>query len=102
VRLFRRKAKSVDERLVVSGDTDRTQTIRLGEVAPGCGGTICKLECTRQLRRRLMDMGVISGTPFTVERLAPLGDPMELKLNGFNLSLRKEEAGDIWVEVPCD
>jgi ferrous iron transport protein A len=49
-----------------------------------------------------MDMGVVSGTPFKVERLAPLGDPMELKLNGFNLSLRKAEAGDIWVEVPCE
>jgi ferrous iron transport protein A len=49
-----------------------------------------------------MDMGVVGGTRFTVERVAPLGDPMELKLNGFNLSLRKKEAGNIWVEVPCE
>jgi ferrous iron transport protein A len=49
-----------------------------------------------------MDMGVVSGTRFTVERVAPLGDPMELKLNGFNLSLRKKEAGNIWVEVLCE
>lgn len=75
---------------------------RLGDVGPGTTGTIEKLECRRQLKRRLMDMGVVSGTKFSVERVAPLGDPMELKLNGFNLSLRKAEAGDIWVEVPCE
>lgn len=49
-----------------------------------------------------MDMGVVSGTRLKVERVAPLGDPMELKLNGFNLSLRRDEACDIWVEVPCE
>lgn len=79
-----------------------TCTKRLGEIGPGSSGTINKLECSRLLRRRLMDMGVVAGTHFTVERVAPLGDPMELKLNGFNLSLRKKEAGSIWVEVPCD
>lgn len=77
-------------------------TRRLGDMDPGSSGIINKLECSRLLRRRLMDMGVVAGTPFTVERVAPLGDPMELKLNGFNLSLRKKEAGNIWVEVPCD
>lgn len=76
--------------------------MRLGDLEPGATGTIEKMECRRQLRRRLMDMGVVCGTSFSVERVAPLGDPMELKLNGFNLSLRKEEAGDIWVEVPCE
>lgn len=79
-----------------------TCTKRLGDVSPGISGTINKLECSRLLRRRLMDMGVVAGTRFTVERVAPLGDPMELKLNGFNLSLRRKEAGSIWVEVPCD
>lgn len=80
----------------------RMCTVRLGDVSPGTAGTIDKLECSRLLRRRLMDMGVVSGTRFRVERVAPLGDPMELKLNGFNLSLRKKEAGNIWVEVPCE
>jgi Fe2+ transport system protein FeoA len=80
----------------------RMCTVRLGDVSPGITGTIDKIECSRLLRRRLMDMGVVGGTRFTVERVAPLGDPMELKLNGFNLSLRKKEAGNIWVEVPCE
>jgi Fe2+ transport system protein FeoA len=47
-----------------------------------------------------MDMGVVAGAPVELERFAPLGDPMELRFRGFHLSLRKGEAGDIWVEVP--
>lgn len=46
-----------------------------------------------------MDMGVVAGTRFEVERVAPLGDPVELKIKGFHLTLRKQEAGEIWVEV---
>lgn len=80
----------------------KSKVMTLGEMCPGSSGTINKLACRRQLRRRLMDMGVVAGTPIKVERVAPLGDPIELKLKGFHLSLRKEEAGDIWVEVPED
>ncbi len=75
---------------------------RLRDLQPGEAAVIHKLSCRRQLRRRLMDMGVVAGTPVEVERVAPLGDPIELKLKGFHLSLRKEEAGDIWVEVRGD
>lgn len=49
-----------------------------------------------------MNMGVVAGTPVVIERVAPLGDPIDLRIKGFHLSLRKEEAGDIWVEVPED
>jgi len=97
--------KRAREELIVEASPDAGGTIcrmRLRDLEPGATGTIDKLECRRQLKRRLMDMGVVCGTSFSVERVAPLGDPMELKLNGFNLSLRKEEAGDIWVEVPCE
>ena len=80
----------------------KMKLVRLRELEPGSRGTISRLSCRGQLRRRLMDMGVVAGTPVKVERVAPLGDPVELKLKGFNLSLRKEEAGDIWVEVPED
>ncbi|MFH1150914.1 MAG: FeoA family protein [Actinomycetota bacterium] len=84
------------------GDGEDRRLVRLRELEPGQSGTIDRLSCRRQLRRRLMDMGVVAGTPVRVERVAPLGDPMELNLKGFHLSLRKEEAGDIWVEVPAD
>lgn len=80
----------------------KTRVVALGELSTGATGTICRLTCRRQLRRRLMDMGVVAGTPVKIERVAPLGDPIELKLKGFHLSLRREEAGDIWVEVPED
>lgn len=73
--------------------------VRLGELSPGCSGKITRLSCSGNLRRRLMSMGVVSGTPFEISRVAPLGDPIELKFKDFNLSLRKAEAGDIWVEV---
>ena len=49
--------------------------------------------------QRLMMMGLIPGTPFTVVRVAPLGDPIEIKVRGFNLSLRREEASGLWVTL---
>lgn len=75
------------------------KTVRLGDLNPGCTGKIANLTCQKNLKRRLMNMGVVCGTPFEVSRVAPLGDPIELKFKDFNISLRKEEAGDIWVEV---
>lgn len=84
------------------GRRGRTRVVRLKDLEPGAGGTISRLSCRGQLRRRLMDMGIVAGTPVRVERVAPLGDPVELRLKGFHLSLRKEEAGDIWVEVSED
>ena len=47
---------------------------------------------------RLMEMGLIPGTPVEVVRLAPLGDPMEIGVRGFHLSVRKEEAARVVVE----
>jgi ferrous iron transport protein A len=49
--------------------------------------------------KRLMMMGLIPGTSFTVVRVAPLGDPIEIKVRGFNLSLRREEALGLWVTL---
>mgnify|MGYP001523524430 FL=1 len=51
------------------------------------------------LRCRLLDMGVIPKTRVRVEKVAPLGDPLELRVRGYSLSLRKEDAGKIEVEV---
>jgi len=49
-------------------------------------------------RNRLMSLGLIPGVEFTVCQVAPLGDPMEIRLRGFQLSLRRQEAGDMEVE----
>ena len=51
------------------------------------------------LRCRLLDMGLIPKTKVRMEKIAPLGDPLELRVRGYSLSLRKEDAGKIEVEV---
>ena len=50
------------------------------------------------LRCRLLDMGIIPGTRVTVIKVAPMGDPIEIRLRGYELTLRKDDAGEIDVE----
>jgi ferrous iron transport protein A len=50
------------------------------------------------IRQRLLDMGVTRGTTVLVERRAPLGDPVEVKIKGYHLAIRKDEARHIEVE----
>lgn len=52
-----------------------------------------------QLKKKLLDMGVLPGSELEVLRVAPLGDPVEIRIKGYNLSLRKEEARQVSVEV---
>lgn len=52
----------------------------------------------REYREKLLRMGLVRGTEFTVLRKAPLGDPMEIEIRGFNLSLRKDEAEALEIE----
>lgn len=51
-----------------------------------------------RVRRKIMDMGIVRGTEIYVAGKAPMGDPIELQLRGYSLSLRKNEAKDILVE----
>ncbi|MBQ6041706.1 MAG: ferrous iron transport protein A [Oscillospiraceae bacterium] len=57
-----------------------------------------KLHGEGAIKRRIMDMGVTKGTAVTVRKVAPLGDPLELTLRGYELSLRKADAEMIEVE----
>lgn len=52
-----------------------------------------------RIRRRIMDMGIVKNTELIVSGKAPMGDPIEIFIRGYNLSLRKNEAKDIIVEV---
>lgn len=70
----------------------------LGDVQVGDSYTIVKLHGTGALRRHLMDLGLIKGTPFTVVKVAPLGDPVEITVRGYELSIRKEEAAIVEVQ----
>ena len=52
----------------------------------------------KEYRKKLLAMGLIKGTEFTVSRVAPMGDPVEIQIRGYNLSLRKDEAAIVAVE----
>jgi ferrous iron transport protein A len=71
----------------------------LNQLKPGERATIVKVGGEGAVRRRILDMGVVSGADIEVVRVAPLGDPVEFRVKGYNLSLRKSEAQNIQVEA---
>lgn len=71
----------------------------LKELEPNEKGKVVKVGGRGSVHRRLLDMGLVAGTEVEVERVAPLGDPIEVKVKGYHLTLRKEEAANIQIEV---
>ncbi len=71
----------------------------LSELKPKDRGEIVKVKGAGSVHRRILDMGVITGAVIEVQKVAPLGDPIEVKIKGYNLSLRKSEAKNIEVKV---
>ncbi|NLH51194.1 MAG: DtxR family transcriptional regulator [Myxococcales bacterium] len=69
----------------------------LGDLTPGRHARVAKINARGALRQRLIDMGMLPLTEVEVERVAPSGDPIWIRIRGFNLSLRKEEAQGIVV-----
>ncbi|MDI9481428.1 MAG: FeoA family protein [Bacillota bacterium] len=67
----------------------------LKDLAPGEKAIVSKLVGAGSIRRRIIDMGMVPGAEIEMERYAPLGDPIEIKVKGYHLSLRKEEADNI-------
>ena len=72
--------------------------IPLSALAKGASGTIRSYPKTGPSFLRLREMGVLPGTPVTLVRVAPLGDPIEIKIRGYHLTLRKSEAEHVLVE----
>ena len=70
----------------------------LREVGIGESAIIKRLHGEGALKRRIMDMGLTQGTEVYVRKVAPLGDPMELTVRGYELSVRKSDAENIEVE----
>ena len=68
-------------------------TLRDVKVGESC--TVAALTGTGALKRRIMDMGLTKGTQVYVRKVAPLGDPVELTVRGYELSIRKDEAASI-------
>jgi Fe2+ transport system protein FeoA len=71
----------------------------LSEMKPGEIGRISRIGGVGKAHRRILDMGVVPQTTVTVERVAPMGDPIWIKLKGYHLSLRSEEAANVYVQV---
>ena len=71
----------------------------LSSLPPGSAGTVTAVEVAPEHRGRLLEMGLLPGTRIEVVRYAPLGDPVEIKIRGYNLSLRKHEAEQVWVQT---
>lgn len=64
----------------------------LSELRPGEGGRVQRIEGHPGARQRLQEMGLVRGTPVRFVRVAPLGDPIEIQVRGYHLSLRRREA----------
>ncbi len=72
---------------------------KLSELKTGEKAIIIKVQGSGALRRRLLDMGLVRGTEIEMVRKSPLGDPLEFLVKGYNLSLRKRECENVYVEV---
>ena len=70
----------------------------LREVPIGQTATVVKLHGEGALKRRIMDMGITKGVEVYVRKVAPLGDPLEVTVRGYELSVRKGDAASIEVE----
>ena len=73
--------------------------VRLSELNVGQKAKIIKIRSGSPIKRRLLEMGIEPGAIIKIERIAPLGDPIEVIVKGYYLSLRRNEANEIYVEV---
>lgn len=73
--------------------------MNLSQAEIGQPVSILKINGEKHIRRRLMDMGLTKKQIIVIKKVAPLGDPIEIRVRGYELSLRKEDAKNIDVEV---
>lgn len=71
----------------------------LSELAVGASATVRELPKQGTVFLRLREMGLLPGTPITLIRTAPMGDPIEIKVRGYHLTLRKSEAASVLVDT---
>lgn len=81
-------------------EKDKGRIISLSKLKKGQKGKVVFLHTKdKGLRRRLLDMGITEGVQVKVKKIAPLGDPIDIELRGYELCLRKKDLNDIDVEV---
>ena len=81
------------------GSINVGDVVTLNTVLIGTSGTIVKVNGEGRVRRRLFDMGLTPGAEVFLRKKAPLGDPLEITLRGYELSLRKDEAQYVEIKV---
>jgi DtxR family Mn-dependent transcriptional regulator len=74
-------------------------TAKLKDLKPGQKGKVLKIHARGETSKRIVEMGVTPGAVVEVDRVAPLGDPIDIKVKGYHLSLRKDEAEGIEIEA---
>ena len=78
---------------------NKPQAVMLNQLSPGQSGKIVRVGGRTAIRRRLLEMGLVRGETIVVERVAPLGDPVEFTIKGYHLSLRRQDTANIEVEL---
>ena len=76
--------------------------VKLGELKLGESAVVVNVGGEGQLRKRFLDLGITKGTRVTMARIAPFGDPVEIQLRGYRLTLRKSEASIVEIEPAED
>jgi ferrous iron transport protein A len=71
----------------------------LSSLAPGTAAKVTEIKVASASKPRLMEMGLLIGTPVELVRFAPMGDPVEIKVRGYHLTLRRHEADQIIVSA---
>ena len=74
------------------------ETLTLSDIKPGGKARVISISGDGELKKRVIEMGLTKGSVVEIERVAPLGDPMDIKVRGYRLSLRKDEASRVTVE----
>lgn len=77
-----------------------TSLVPITTLSLGHQATVAEIRVSPDSQARLMEMGLLVGTLVELVRFAPLGDPVEIKVRGYNLSLRRHEADNILVNTP--
>lgn len=103
---------AADKSLPVRSEKEKTETetkikrpveqMPLHKLSAGERGVVVRVGGQGPIRRRMMDMGLVTGAEVKVVRVAPMGDPVEFEVKGYNLSLRKSEARNVIVEVSAE
>lgn len=75
------------------------KTTVLSEVAVKATCKVFRITGEKPIKKRLLEMGFVKGTEIYIQKVAPLGDPMELVIKGYHLSLRRDEAKDVHVYI---